>query len=69
LGLIANLMAAQATDYQVHDIRETRSSPLKEVREQIEALDKEYEAKLERANRVMPVLGHGYSQAELEAWM
>ena len=69
LGLIANTMATKVADTAVRDVRETRSAPLKEVREQIQALEAEYEAKLERANKVLPVLGHGYSQAELEAWL
>lgn len=69
LGLIANAMATKVADSAVRDVRENRSAPLKEVREQIKALDDEYEAKLTRANKVMPVLGHGYSQAELEAWL
>ena len=69
LGLIANAMAGKAADYSVRDVRETRSTPLKEVREQIKELKKEYKAELERANRVMPVVGHGYTQAELEAWL
>jgi hypothetical protein len=68
LGLIANQMAGRVADWSVKDIRENQSSPLKEIRTQIEQLDKEYLAAVDAANRARPVLGHGYTQAELEAW-
>jgi hypothetical protein len=68
LGLIANQMAGRVADWQVHDVKESGTSPLKEIRSQIEHLDKEYQAAVDAANRVRPILGHGYSQAELESW-
>ena len=67
LRLIANAMSTRVADFSVRDVRENRSSPLAEMREQIDALEKDYQDALDKQNTVMPVLGHGYSQAELEA--
>jgi hypothetical protein len=67
LRLIANVMASRVSDFSVRDVRENRSNPLAEVREQIQNLEQDYQEALNKQNTVMPVLGHGYSQAELEA--
>jgi ABC-type dipeptide/oligopeptide/nickel transport system ATPase subunit len=67
LRLISNAMASRVADFSIRDMREDRSSPLAEMREQIQALEQDYEDALNKQNTVMPVLGHGYSQSELEA--
>jgi hypothetical protein len=67
LRLIANTMSSRVADFSVRDVRENRSSPLSEMREQIESLEQDYQQALDKQNTVMPVLGHGYSQSELEA--
>lgn len=69
LKLVANSMAVRASDYSVRDVRENASDPLKEIRQQIKDLDAEYEAALRNADKTVSMLGHGYSQAELEAWL
>lgn len=69
LQVIANTMAGNATDYTLHDVRENRTNPLAEVRKQIDDLKATYEDAVTRSNKAAPTLGHGYTRAELEAWL